>query len=114
MSIIRSAENDKRLADNPKRFFTFRGVQATGSSGGLTNNLWNFEVMVRNGAQDVNGFELDFLDRWPEYGEIGVAVNGDIKHDRDDWTLVAHSDTNECTLTFNNSIADDARVRFEF
>lgn len=112
MSLIRAMENDKRLADNPTRFFTFRGSQATGDSGGFTNNLWNFEQIIRDAKTDVNGKELDFVDFWPEYGQIGVILNGVYLHDRQGWTLQSHTATLDCQLTINDNVTDDAYITF--
>lgn len=118
MSLIRAQENNKQLADNPNRFFTFRGSQATGDSGGKTNNVWNFESLCGKGqsggtpVSDVNNNKMDFVDFWPEYGEIGVFVNGVMQHDRQAWTLQSHTGAADATLTFFESIPDDAYVTF--
>lgn len=111
MSYNRQMDNDTTIKCNPTTEFTFKGSQATGDSGGETNNVWNYLEMVNNNDADVNGNKLDFRDNFPQYGRISVFVNGIFQRPRTDYTIASNSGFGT-TLTFGGSIANDDDVTF--
>jgi len=117
----RCRDSDTNIDSNKKRLWPFLGNQATGSSGGYTNNVWNFETMVKNKTVTINGNTMGTqfaVDRWPEAGTEKVYLDntgqgGLLQFGNSDYDLTEHSSSTDSTVTFRKSIGDFDRVAFD-
>lgn len=115
MTVARWKMNNQVVNSHPKRYFHFRGVQATGTTTEV-NDTWNLETLAGNKTEDAleNHLGDELIDQLPSNAaEIGVYLNGLLQDPVQDYTLTAHSGTtSDLTITFLNAIGADDKVVF--
>jgi hypothetical protein len=98
---------------NPNWVFRFKGSNATGSTEGKTNNVFNLATLRKNLTATRDVVTLDQYDRYPDSGaQLMVFLDGVEQESDIDFTYTAKSSSSDPTITFLKNIDGESRVTF--